>query len=140
MATSAARSRNPHDSDVRRQPPTLLPDTRAEGSHRMAIFEVIMFEVKPGRDEQFMSFVRDLNGILRRIDTGLENITASRAFIAGQNSGRVTLRFQYSDLAAWSKSIEAEVNDPAILKLMEQFDADPPATMVNRLLAREIQL
>ena len=107
----------------------------------MAVREVVMFEVEPGRFEDFKSIARELKTILERVDVGLTSIHFNQTLIAGTMSGSVSLVAEYDSLASWATSIERASNDPALLALVrEAMGPNPAATIVNRFLATELDL
>lgn len=107
----------------------------------MAVREVVMFEIKPGRYDEFVSQARELKAMLERVDVGLTSVRFSHALIAGTNSGRVTLVAEYDSLASWATSIENEISDPALRKwAAEVTGPDAASTMVNRVLLTDIEL
>jgi hypothetical protein len=107
----------------------------------MAVREVIFFEVKPGRFDEFVRLARELKSMLERIDVGLRDIRLSQALIAGTTSGRVTLTAEYDSLSSWAASIERENNDPALVRMVKEASGpDASFTMVNRVLVTDIDL
>ncbi len=107
----------------------------------MIVREVIMFEVKPGRFDEFVSQARELKGMLERIDVGLTSVRLSSALIGGTNSGRVSLVAEYDSINSWATSVENEFNDSTLMAWAnEATGPNATATMVNRVLVREIEL
>ena len=107
----------------------------------MAIREVIMFEVKPGRFDEFVSQARELKGMLERVDVGLTSVRLSSALIGGTNSGLVSLVAEYDSLSSWATSIENEYGDSALQAWGNEVSGpNASAKMVNRVLLREIDL
>jgi hypothetical protein len=114
---------------------------RVEGSNVMAIREVVMFEVKPGRYDDFLSQARELKSMIERVDVGLLSIRLSSNLIGGPYSGRVSLAFEYDSMPSWATSIDNEFNDSALMAwVSEATGPDAPATIVNRVLLRDIGL
>jgi hypothetical protein len=107
----------------------------------MAVFELLTFEVKPGRFEDFVADVRELRTILERVDVGLIGMRAARYMVAGPASGRVALVFENTDLTAWGQSLDNEIADPADQALSARWQGpDAPAILVDRKLLTEIPL
>ena len=97
----------------------------------MAVFEVLTFEVKPGRLEEFLADARRLKGILERVDVGLVSMRAARLMVAGPDSGRVALVFENTDLTSWGESLEHEIADPEDQAISDRWDGpNSPATLV----------
>jgi hypothetical protein len=114
---------------------------KRKGSNLMAVREVIFFEVKPGRFDEFVRLARELKSMLERIDVGLRDIRLSQALIAGTTSGRVSLVAEYDSLSSWAASIEKENNDPALVRMVKEASGpDASFTMVNRVLVTDIDL
>jgi hypothetical protein len=107
----------------------------------MIVREVLMFEIKPGRYDDFVSQARELKGMLERVDVGLTSVRLSSALIGGTNSGRVSLVAEYDNITSWATSIENEFNDPTLNQWADKATGpDAAATLVNRVLVREIDL
>jgi hypothetical protein len=107
----------------------------------MAVFEVLTFEIKPGRIDDFLADVRELRRILERVDVGLAGMRAVRFMVAGSESGRVALIFENTDLPSWGQSLDNEIRDPEDQALSARWQGpDSPATLVNRMLWQEIAL
>ena len=112
-----------------------------EGRRLMIVREVIMFEIKPGRYDEFVSQARELKGVLERIDVGLTSVRLSSALVGGTNSGRISMSFEHDNITSWAASMRNEFNDSSLTALAtEWFGPNAPATMVNRVLLREIEL
>ena len=105
----------------------------------MAVFEVVAWDVKPGRREEFLSLARDLKGICQRVDVGLTSIRMLESTIGGPNSGRISMVFEHADLAAWGSSVTKEQQDAEFQALSKQSDTDPSATLVSRTILTEIE-
>lgn len=107
----------------------------------MAVFEVLTFEVKPGRRDELTALARELKGILERVDVGLTEFRLVSFMVAGPASGRVALFIENTDLSSWGQSLDNEIQDPADQSLSARlFGPDSPATLVDRMLWREIEL
>ena len=107
----------------------------------MPVVEILTFEVKPGRMAEFVDEVRQLRGILERVDTGLTSVRLLRVVVAGPDSGRVALMVENTDLAAWGQSLENESVDPEEQALGARlYGPDSPVTQVRRELLREVVL
>ena len=107
----------------------------------MAVIEAITFDVKPGRQDELITTIKDLKGLLDRVDVGLTSVRLVHATIAGPNAGRVVLLAEYADLPSWGKSIENENADPDLLALVQQsMGSDAAFTTVGRTLYTEISL
>jgi hypothetical protein len=107
----------------------------------MAVIEVISYEVKPGRQDEFVKVAKELKVILERIDVGLVSLRLMSATIAGATSGRFTLVAEYDSFTSWGKSMEKEAADPALNELAQQAGGpDGVPTLVNRTLVTEIPL
>ena len=107
----------------------------------MIVREVLMFEIKPGRYDDFVSQARELKGMLERIDVGLTSVRLSSALIGGTNTGRVSLVAEYDSITSWATSIDKEFNDPTLNAWADEATGpDAAATLVNRILLREIDL
>jgi len=107
----------------------------------MAVFEVLTFDVKPGRLEDFLADARELKRILERVDVGLTSMRVVRFMVAGPDSGRVALLFENTDLSAWGQSLDNEIQDPEDQAISTRWAGpDSPVTLVNRMLLREIAL
>lgn len=115
--------------------------TNVNGSDPMAVREVIMYEVKPGRFEEFVALAREAKSMIERIDVGLTSVRLSQATIAGANSGRVSFAFEYDSLSSWATSVERENNDEALQALVREASGpDASFTVVNRVLLTDIDL
>ncbi len=107
----------------------------------MAVIEVLTYEVKPGRLEEFLADVRQLEQILARVDVGLTSMRVLRYMVAGADSGRVALLFENTDLASWGQSLDAEIGDPEKQAIDERWrSGESPVTLVHRMLLRDIPL
>lgn len=107
----------------------------------MAVFEMLTFEVKPGRLEDFVADARALQRILERVDVGLTSMRAVRFMVAGPDSDHVALIFENTDLTSWGKSLDNEIRDPEDQELNARWQGpDSPVTLVNRMLLAEIAL
>jgi hypothetical protein len=107
----------------------------------MAVLEVLTFEVKPGRLEDFLADVRQLERVLARVDVGLTGMRVLRYMIAGADSGRVALLFENTDLASWGQSLDAEIGDPEDQAISTRWQSgESPVTLVHRMLLRDIPL
>jgi hypothetical protein len=107
----------------------------------VAVIEVLTFEVKPGRLDDFLADIRQLQSVLARVDVGLTGIRVLRSMIAGAESGRVMLMVENVDLASWGKSLDNEIADPEDQAISTRWDSpDSPVTLVNRMLLRDIAL
>jgi hypothetical protein len=107
----------------------------------MAVFDVITFEVKPGRREEFLTDIRDFKGLIERVDVGLTSVRLAEAMLAGSTSGQVVMVVEQTDLTSWGTSVDREKQDEAMLALESRWQtADPPARMVSHALLTEIPL
>lgn len=107
----------------------------------MAVVEVLTFEVKPDRLDDFLADVRQLEQVLARVDVGLTSMRVLRYMVAGADSGRVALVFENTDLASWGQSLDAEIGDPEDQAIIAGWQsAESPVTLVHRMLLREIPL
>ena len=107
----------------------------------MAVVEVLTFEVKRGRLDDFLADVRQLAHVLTRVDVGLTGMRVLRYMVAGADSGHVALLFENTDLLSWGQSLEAEIGDPEDQAISARWQsAESPVTLVHRMLLREIPL
>jgi hypothetical protein len=107
----------------------------------MAVIEVLTYDVKPGRLDDFLADVRALQGILARVDVGMTGLRLMRVMLAGPDSGRVALMVENTNLASWGQSLDNENDDPEDQALYARWQsADSPVTLVHRMLLREIAL
>ena len=107
----------------------------------MAVFEILTFEVKPGRLEDFLADVRELRAVLERVDVGFIGMRAVRFMVAGPDSGRVALLFENTDLASWGQSLDNEGHDPEDQAVSARWAGpESPVTLVNRMLWQELPL
>lgn len=107
----------------------------------MAVIEVLTFDVKPGRLDDFLVDVRELRDILARVDVGLTGVRLMDAMLAGADSGRVMLMVENTDLSSWGRSLDNESQDPADQALNARWRSPhAAATLAHRMLLREIPL
>jgi antibiotic biosynthesis monooxygenase (ABM) superfamily enzyme len=107
----------------------------------MAIREVILYEVKPGRFDEFVAIAREAKTMIERIDVGLTSVRLGQALIAGTTSGHVSFAFEYDSLSSWATSVERENKDEALQALIKESSGpDASATVVNRVLLTDIEL
>jgi hypothetical protein len=107
----------------------------------MAVIEVITYEVKSGRSEEFIELTKEVKRVLERIDVGLVSFRLMHATIAGSTSGRFTFVAEYDGMTSWGKSMEIEENDPTLKEILRRSSGpDTVATLVNRALVSEIPL
>lgn len=107
----------------------------------MAVVEVLTYEVTPGRLEEFLADVRQLERVLARVDVGLTGMRVLRSMVAGADSGRVALWFENADLVSWGQSLEAEIGDPDKQAIDERWRREgSPVTLVHRMLLRDVPL
>jgi hypothetical protein len=107
----------------------------------VAVLEVLTFEVKRGRLEEFLADARALRHILERVDVGLISMRAVRFMVASPESGRVALMFENTSLSSWGQSLDNEIQDPEDQALSARWQGpDSPVTLVNRMLWAEIPL
>jgi hypothetical protein len=107
----------------------------------VSVIEVLTFEIKPGRLDDFLADVRQLEQVLARVDVGLTRMRVLRYMVAGVDSGRVALMFENTDLASWGQSLDAEIGDPEDQAIMARWQSpESPVTLVHRMLLREILL
>lgn len=107
----------------------------------MAVFEVLTYDVKPGRLEDFLADARELKHILERVDVGLTSMRVVRFMVAGPDSGRVALLFENTNLSSWGQSLDNEIQDPEDQAINARWTGpESPVTLVNRMLLREIDL
>jgi DNA polymerase III psi subunit len=107
----------------------------------MAVIEILTFEVKPGRLEDFLADVRELRQILDRIDVELTSLRVVRYMVAGLDSGQVALLVENTNLATWGQSLDNESQDAADQAISARWRSpDSPARLVNRMLWQEIAL
>ena len=66
--------------------------------------------------EQFLKDVKELRKIEDQKGTNLRSMRLFVAQVGGQNTGQVSLVFEYDDLASWGATVDAEVaSDPWFL-------------------------
>lgn len=107
----------------------------------MAVIEVLTFDVKPGRRDDFLADVRELQGILDRVDVGLIGLRLMSVMLAGSDSGRAALMVENTDLSSWGRSLDNEIQDAEDQALNARWDSpDSPVSLVHRMLLREIVL
>ena len=107
----------------------------------MGVIEVLTYEIKPGRLDDFLADVRQLEQVLARVDVGLTSMRVLRYMVAGADSGRVALMFENTDLASWGQSLDAEIGDPEDQAISARWlSPESPVTLVHRMLLREIPL
>lgn len=106
----------------------------------MAVFEIVTWEVKPGRMEESLAAAKDAIAISRRIDTGLVSIRAANMLVAGESSGKVVMIYEHTDLAAWGASVEAEEANSEFQAIGKQFGTDSPVSSFSRVILKEIDL
>jgi hypothetical protein len=105
----------------------------------MAVIEIYTYEVKPGRLDDFLADVRQLEQVLARVDVGLSGMRVLRYLVAGADSGRVALLFENVDLASWGLSLDAELGDPDDQAISAHWQsAESPVTLLHRMLLRDI--
>jgi hypothetical protein len=106
----------------------------------MAVFEIVSWEVKPGRMEEALAALKDTISVCQRIDTGLVSIRVANTVVAGERSGQVVAIFEHTDLGAWGTSIETEENDPEFLAIAKRFGTDSPVSSFSRAILKEIEV
>ncbi len=107
----------------------------------MAVIEVLTYDVKPGRLDDFLADVRRLEQILNRVDVGLTSMRVLRYMVAGAESGRVALMVENTDLASWGQSLDAELGDPDDQAIYARWQSpESPVILVHRMLLREIPM
>jgi hypothetical protein len=102
----------------------------------MAMLSVVAVQVKPGRMDEFVKTVRELKEIEDRKATNLRSMRMFTAQVGGSRSGRVSIVFEYDNLASWGATVDAELKDPAFLASASQ--PDDPAELVDQTLYVEI--
>jgi len=107
----------------------------------MAVFEILTYQVKPGRLEDFLGDVRELKRVLDRVDVGLTSLRVVHFMLAGAESGRVALLLENTDLSTWGQSLDNEIADPEDQAISARWAGpDSPVTLVDRMLWRELAL
>ncbi len=107
----------------------------------MAVIEVLTFDVKPGRLDDFLVDVRQLEQVLARVDVGLTGMRVLRYMVAGADSGRVALLFENTNLASWGQSLDAEIGDSEDQAIFARWQsAESPVTLVHRMLLRDLSV
>ena len=107
----------------------------------MSVIEVLTYDVKPGRLDDFLADVRRLTVVLSRVDVGMTSLRVLRFMIAGADSGRVALVVENTNLATWGQSLDAEIDDPEDQAISARWQSpESPVTLVHRMLLREIPL
>ena len=106
----------------------------------MAVLSVVTFHVSPGRMDDFLALVRTLQEIENRLAANLVSMRVFEAEVAGRGSGRVSLVFEYADLASWGATVDREREDAAYLALAGSDPEGDVATLVDRALFTEIDL
>ena len=106
----------------------------------MAVLSVVTFHVSPGRMDDFLAAVRTLEEIEGRLAANLVSMRVFEAEVAGRGSGRVSLVFEYADLASWGATVDREREDAAYLALVGSDPEGDVATLVDRALYTEIPI
>jgi hypothetical protein len=104
----------------------------------MAVLSVTTFAVSPGRMDDFLAAVRTLQAIEARLAVNLVSMRLFEGEVAAEDSGRVSLVFEYADLGSWGMTVDRERADAEFQALL---GADPDgeiATMVDRSLYTEV--
>jgi hypothetical protein len=104
----------------------------------MAVLSVTTFDVAPGRMDDLLAAVRQLQAIEARLAVNLLSLRVFEADVAGDRSGRVSLVFEYADLASWGTTLDRERADEEFLALLAADPRGEIATMVDRSLYVEI--
>ena len=111
----------------------------------MAVIEVLTYEVKPGRLEDFLADVRQLQQILPQVDVGLLSVRVLRLMMAGADSGRVALMVENTDTGVLGARVyrgqrERGTRKSTVINTRWQSAGILPSPLVHRMLLRDIPL
>jgi hypothetical protein len=104
----------------------------------MAMLSMVTADIKPGRMEEFLTAAKELKAAEEQTATNLRTMRLFIAQVAGAETGRIALKFEYDDLASWGATVDAELAaDPAFRAVA---GADDPFERTAQTLFIEIPL
>lgn len=105
----------------------------------MSLISVVSYEVKPGRQADFIDMFRDAKKVIEGLAVNLKSIRAYQWAVAGPFVGRVSVVFEYGDVTDWANTVLREENDEAFNELLRRgMGPDSPAKLLARGLHTEI--
>ncbi len=105
----------------------------------MAVTSIVSYQVKSGRDEEFIARMREAKAIVARLAVGQRSMRLWRATIAGANTGLYRASFEYDDLSSWAATLEREEHDAAFSETLKRAQsADSPASFAGRSLQNDL--
>lgn len=94
--------------------------------------------MNPGGMEGTLQQIGIVKGIVEKLGASM---SVRQAFIAGDNTGGITVAITYADIQAFGKGTDELLADPAYAAVVAQTMAkDAPATIVSRTQAVEVPI
>ena len=107
-----------------------------EGAERMAVATVTTFQVRPGRNVEFMAQVAEGKKNHERLGG---RVRVWMSTFAGPNAGQAIYVIEHKDLAAYASFSQKMEADPAWQAFVAKvFTGDPTGTLVGQSLVTEV--